>query len=1632
MMPNATIAILEKKQDVFRNHVHNLLHLCVSPYDIDTFFLRLACLSQLSPSSSVGNQVMARRRNATSTAASLKALKDRNGRETTFSTAVTNSTHYGNEMLKITLRGEVPEEAQEKATKQAPTASTTKLSDKSQAIPSNINISDSFSSSDLHKLTPTSFAKSAKTTALRFRVFEAVDFLQDGAQSDMTTFEEYPHIYDLTVLLTSAQESVDKYGNKHVCPNKVATLAQKLDAYKTLHLESLRAHLVKFIRWPTVSAVSARDLRQWHECVASILNYMKDFAKEAGFEKLWSEAYTHINDRFRKAIDELRAQADQSAFESATVGPNPEKADAIKIAPFPAALLQTKDAVTKAAAHLIIDSTIDYFKNQLETTSMLSPMLFEDLRQIQKGMTLLLSPGDEEEFVSLKDKLVGQEKDLMYQHWCGRFAQACATPALNELQERFSSLESRTDTEPIGLLEADFFHLAKDLQTLANLPPERVSERDWAAHTPQLSTGSLADQAMDNFEDLYYRYQHKRYAKNELTQLWLLTWRTLRAFYELMIASPEEASMPKDKKNIFAIESEFMSTRFSRFATILESGDALSQRQIELLVDQYCSHVAECHKNKADYYPNFQLLRPKAIAIWLRNALEDFEHTPSWDLQYIPMLHRVALRLNSVLGARGSFQRWSVNASNGELTYWDEGSTKPHGTDRSSQGGNGGPLCANGGNGEAAQVTFTTDLLGLGATAIGTNANNRGDVDLNNGKKRNGKTEKTQSTDTSSFSESSEHTESGHSKESTSLRRGRKTAKELTRFIRHPTQDNPRVPNTSRVLRGADTTSLLQIPIDTQATRVIDEPTVFPGLDGTRHRSAYPHVSYPAPETGAIQNTKSQLIRRDMSTPGHISEGPRPEEVVHTPIRPLRLAEPVSEQASGRASRGFIHTVIGTFRYWTGPASTSKSNFAISRRKISPKIPTTLPPRRRSPKTSLRRPKVLEPHQGGIRKTNSLPHQMIISASPFQPHIVPRPRGPSQLPWQVGPVLQKTGHTGTLPAQGDRKSLTNQQPLHSILSSPPAPSSSPENISVNPNKAVFRVSPGPRQTHLELPGDHGRRPEKGIQRPLAAAGMMTSTTRHEDSSDRDWQDANGIHALLKARSPPATLRAVCELFRQDHGDQAPSGHALDSSRPPSQLHLAQSQLQNAQQVPPLPYTVSNLSRTMDQDDLQSLSTGNATPFSAQESTRSIQSMDENNGLLSVVGPAHGTKRPVSLGSYKGPGSEQDLGIFEDDTAQPMKKRQRTSPLLSSHSDVSRVPDSHPGSLFKFSSPDFVPLPPWNSTLLGRPTLATTPGAPAGLSRDTRLHEADDDIFQPPGRLPFSRNVRAARSLRPGHRARQHTPLEDRKNRDYRIGVRAGLTIAQMYPDDEAPTLDDEGRRQPLLHPPEYHVPQPDDYSEAQTWLRERGWHHASWQARIRKAEMEIDNEDKAASMRAWEHSMAQARASRDAERQRFLDQGPARRTQLIATGESATTPAIVQSARIGLLAQVQPTAARGPTTSTGLITDVGVHTTSGDGAAITTKTITAESPASETELQVAERGQREPATETETETEMELPNVSDRVTRSHSRTRTPRVPVRGTPPSNRSSTRSTSTKRRKKGDKHGPLANYHHPDSPRA
>jgi hypothetical protein len=702
-----------------------------------------------------------------------------------------------------------------------------------------------------------------------------------------------------------------------------------------------------------------------HSCfsIDTNLHDLYDYAYEYGLGAKWDKASSNVQEKYDEGMRPLRLQTvvdehlNPTAVESTTpkssieVSTPKKSVKSVEQSPCPIELLAGPPNAAKA--NKIFDHLIAYYQRQMvKATRTETSDIFRDLHMIKLCIEKLLSDGVE--LNSTLEQLVGRDKIQAYRAWCLRYEAIWAAAAISEIQKRFQDLKKTMDGQPLGCAEVIYFEFTKELQSLAMEwdCPESSTLEDWNYLVPRFVSIASATKAADDFEHEYLAFQDHAYTGTELTRLWLLVWRTLKAIHFPLPEEPKQAMLPGEeskssKVDSFAIEKGFFESAGSPSSNqiclldFVQTGDVNNPQWIEWFVNKYCSHVAKCHAEREKYYWQFSTMGSKTVPAIVLSTLQTSNEQstphPEWNM----LLHRIVLRLNHLLGDQKVLKRWWHDKETQSLAYLDvnKSSTniRQRGQGRSSDGA---PTTDGGSRNKENDTDASNRPSGhstLGNPTSGAAGNGGQDGEGygngNGGDKENGgRNSKSPSPPASASSSSNDTDQENKTPPADTLPLATKA--ELDAFARNstspgppqllplgPADDEAAAAEVQRVLDElSDSIVINPMASSSSLEHASDQENIIPLVDAgplaTRVLpSAFPYVNYPIGETRASERAQSMQIAREMRQRGIITSGPHVEDVQNIVPQPLRLV-PNLEDDVFRESRspGILRRSISALR----------------------------------------------------------------------------------------------------------------------------------------------------------------------------------------------------------------------------------------------------------------------------------------------------------------------------------------------------------------------------------------------------------------------------------------------------------------------------------------------------------------------------------------------------------------------------------------------------------------------------------------------------------------------------------------------------------------------------------------------
>ena len=605
---------------------------------------------------------------------------------------------------------------------------------------------------------------------------------------------------------------------------------------------------------------------------------------------------------------------------------------------------------TAAKATQIFDHLIAYYQRQIvKTPKAQTSDIFRDLHTLKLCIAQLFSDSIELEIPI--EQLLGKEKLQAYRAWGLRFEAIWAAPAISAIRQRFWDMKSLIGGQPLGRTELNCFEFAKDLESLAMKwdCPEHASLADWNHLAPRLVSAASAAKAADDFEQEYLAFQNHAYASAEVTRLWLLVWRTLKAVRFPLAKEPDEVLLPGEESKIstidaFAIERTFFgcaenpASNQASLSNFVQTGDANNPQWIEGFVSKYCNHVAKCHDEKEKYYWEFSTMGPNPIPTIVVSTLQTSNEQaiahPEWNI----LLHRIVLRLNHLLGDQKVLKRWWCDKGTHSLVYLDVQKCSASIPERAQCHSIGSAPTTTGGRVTKGNSNDAPDgpsgrpfprnpnslVLGNAPREAAGNGgkDGKGPGDGNGGdRKSQGRTGESPTT---SGSSSSANDDDQENKTPPVGALPLATKAQLDAFARDST--SPGSPQIPQLGPGYDDAAAAEVrrffdhfttavPGESVSSSVNPENSsnqenVVPPVDAGRlptrvMPSAFPWVNYPLGETRASERAMGMQIAREMRERGVMTSGPHVEDVENIVPQPLRLSPNGKDADTNQA--GKIH-----------------------------------------------------------------------------------------------------------------------------------------------------------------------------------------------------------------------------------------------------------------------------------------------------------------------------------------------------------------------------------------------------------------------------------------------------------------------------------------------------------------------------------------------------------------------------------------------------------------------------------------------------------------------------------------------------------------------------------------------------
>ena len=511
-----------------------------------------------------------------------------------------------------------------------------------------------------------------------------ISFLETVASDE--AFLGFNKVAEIASTLKTARESIGGNASRHAVSRNLFKRAETLfEARKAKYVPKLSQILVFLAEKAMLpSPLTYNDIINWYSEIDTLLHNTHDYAYGHGLKSKWDKAATRTREKFEEGMRILQLQGDVDEYwhpNTVQISTPEQSTNSLQELPCPMELLQGPRSVTKA--NEIFDHLLAHYERQMvKTTKADASEIFRDLYNIKLCISKLFS--DSKELKMTLQQILGRDKIQAYHAWRLQFEAIWAMSAITTIQKRFQDLKRVTDGQPLGRAELILFEFSKDLESLAMKwdCPENASREEWNYFAPRFVSEPSAAKAADDCEQEYLAFQDQAYAGAELTQLWLLVWRTLKAVQFPLAEQPEEILFPGKESQMlkidpFAIERAFFesdgqpSTNQVSLSSFIQTGDVSNPQWIEGFVSKYCSHIAKSHAEKEKYYWQFSTLGtkpiPEIVAATLQVSNQQLIPHPDWNV----LLHRIALRLNHLLGDQKVLKRWWRDKETQSLAYLD-------------------------------------------------------------------------------------------------------------------------------------------------------------------------------------------------------------------------------------------------------------------------------------------------------------------------------------------------------------------------------------------------------------------------------------------------------------------------------------------------------------------------------------------------------------------------------------------------------------------------------------------------------------------------------------------------------------------------------------------------------------------------------------------------------------------------------------------------------------------------------------------------------------------------------------------------------------------------------------------------
>lgn len=472
------------------------------------------------------------------------------------------------------------------------------------------------------------------------------------------------------------------------------------------------------------------------------------------------------------------------------------------------------------------------------------------------------------------------------------------------LEKRYSELKQSVLKADLFQTEAAFSRLAEDLEILMNEPPKDIRVEAWDDVSPAMLPHDKVVGAQNALTLLYKEFQAKRYPEDEVAYLWLLVWRNIKhtlPYFLSVLRSDTESNGPPVSISPRDLAIPFVRKNALQLGSIVQrDNDAMFPREIERLVGDYCTLIDEYARGEGKdqdlIYEQFSQLStservPSVCLTTLERSLLISQVEPTNTSQAI--VHRVARRLNYIMGGPKEFKRWYYTQDGFVQTYspsvrWIQEQ------DESRRSAGCTPDGPNGPPSRSSPLPLASTSGTISAVAAGGDEGS--DSDDNDKKCLPPGDDKHSSNSEGEIEEVSP----GGTRRMVRQKKARDVEEPVTAGVltkekldrlaqlsEIPDSDltgsvsrsRPEDKSNSSEGEGSEELEVIVSGFHLSPTDSLDYHRRRLGLLRVEEPSAVPNAQYPLPETAAPQRAAALQISRELADPGFSTEGPRPQDV---------------------------------------------------------------------------------------------------------------------------------------------------------------------------------------------------------------------------------------------------------------------------------------------------------------------------------------------------------------------------------------------------------------------------------------------------------------------------------------------------------------------------------------------------------------------------------------------------------------------------------------------------------------------------------------------------------------------------------------------------------------------------------